>query len=418
MKKRIACLAAAAALCLTACAGESFSDNEFLSRGVARSRDTSLTFNYADGASEPPLAYNSFANTTATFGFKLLRRSYREDGNTAVMPANAILQLSLLLNGAKGDTKQEILFALGNELSADSLNTCSSYFQSRMQTVGRKYLEQQSEDGKDISPTLTIPRMLFLNDGNDFRKTFLQANADFFGADILRFDFADDMARVKLDDLIKTEKPPFDENDSMYSYSSLTFTDTWLTPYGADSSADGTFLHSEEILMQSDRAKGVVKYTETNPLKALFILPDGDFDTYVKTFDSAEYFKLLESVDITKRQGVQLRPFSVDGGLVDRKDTLSAVGLNTLFSDKSDFGNLAHGDANRLDSFFESMPGVTFSASGISTETMQSDAALTQDTAPEKEEWKDDLVFDKPFLFMLIDNESSTPLYIAAIKEI
>ena len=165
MKKRIACLAAAAALCLTACAGEGFSDNEFLSRGVARSRDTSLTFNYADGASEPPLAYNSFANTTATFGFKLLRRSYREDGNTAVMPANAILQLSLLLNGAKGDTKQEILFALGNELSADSLNTCSSYFQSRMQTVGRKYLEQQSEDGKDISPTLTIPRMLFLNDG-------------------------------------------------------------------------------------------------------------------------------------------------------------------------------------------------------------------------------------------------------------
>lgn len=287
-----------------------------------------------------------------------------------------------------------------------------------MQTVGRKYLEQQSEDGKDISPTLTIPRMLFLNDGNDFRKTFLQANADFFGADILRFDFADDMARVKLDDLIKTEKPPFDENDSMYSYSSLTFTDTWLTPYGADSSADGTFLHSEEILMQSDRAKGVVKYTETNPLKALFILPDGDFDTYVKTFDSAEYFKLLESVDITKRQGVQLRPFSVDGGLVDRKDTLSAVGLNTLFSDKSDFGNLAHGDANRLDSFFESMPCVTFSASGISTETMQSDAALTQDTAPEKEEWKDDLVFDKPFLFMLIDNESSTPLYIAAIKDI
>ncbi len=79
MKKRIACLAAAAALCLTACAGEGFSDNEFLSRGVARSRDTSLTFNYADGASEPPLAYNSFANTTATFGFKLLRRSYRED---------------------------------------------------------------------------------------------------------------------------------------------------------------------------------------------------------------------------------------------------------------------------------------------------------------------------------------------------
>ena len=44
------------------------------------------------------------------------------------------------------------------------------------------------------------------------------------------------------------------------------------------------------------------------------------------------------------------------------------------------------------------------------------DAALTQDIALEEEVWKDDWVFDKSFLFILIDNESSTPLYIAAIK--
>ena len=415
MKKRLLSLAAAAALCLTACASETFSDNEFLSRGVARSKDASLTYNYADGASEPPLAYNSFANTAATFGFKLLRRSYQEDGTTAVMPANTLLQLSLLTNGAKGDTKKEILYALGNELDSDSLNTCSSYFQSRMQTVGKQYQEQQTEDGKDTPPTLSLPRMLFLNNGNDVRKTFLQTNADFFGADILRFDFADDTARIRLNDMIKREMPPFDENDSMYSYSSLTFTDTWLTPYGAGS-IDGTLLHSEETPMQSDRAKGVVKYTESNPLKALFILPDGDFDTYVKPFDSAEYFKLLDSVDVTKRQGVQLRPFSVSASLVNWKDTLSAVGLNTLFSDKSDFGSLAHGDAKQLDGFFESMPSVTFSASGITTEAQVPDAALTQDIALEEEVWKDDWVFDKSFLFILIDNESSTPLYIAAIK--
>ena len=416
MKKRLLSLAAAAALCLTACTSETFSDNEFLSRGVARSKDASLTYNYADGASEPPLAYNSFANTAATFGFKLLRRSYQEDGTTAVMPANTLLQLSLLTNGAKGDTKKEILYALGNELDSDSLNTCSSYFQSRMQTVGKQYQEQQTEDGKDTPPTLSLPRMLFLNNGNDVRKTFLQTNADFFGADILRFDFADDTARIRLNDMIKREMPPFDENDSMYSYSSLTFTDTWLTPYGAGSSIDGTLLHSEETPMQSDRAKGVVKYTESNPLKALFILPDGDFDTYVKTFDSAEYFKLLDSVDVTKRQGVQLRPFSVSASLVNWKDTLSAVGLNTLFSDKSDYCSLAHGDAKQLDGFFESMPSVTFSASGITTEAQVPDAALTQDIALEEEVWKDDWVFDKSFLFILIDNESSTPLYIAAIK--
>ena len=416
MKKRILSLAAAAALCLTACAGEGFSDNEYLSRGVARSKGASLTGNYSDGVTEPPFAYNSFANTTATFGFKLLRRSYQEDGTTAVMPANTLLQLSLLTNGAKGDTKKEILYALGNELDTDSLNMCCSYFQSRMQTVGKQYLEQQTQDSKDISPTLTLPRMLFLNDGNDIRKTFLQTNADFFAADILRFDFADDAARIRLNDMIKRQMPPFDEDDSMYSYSSLSFTDTWLTPFDTGSGTDDIFLRSEETPMQSDRAKGVVKYTETNPLKALFILPDGDFDTYVKTFDSAEYFKLLDSADVTKRQGVRLRPFSVSAALIDWKDTLTAVGLNTIFSDNSDFGNLAHGGAKKLDSFYESMPNVTFSAAGITTEAQDSVEAPAKDTASKPEEWKDDLVFDKPFLFMLVDNESNIPLYIATIK--
>ena len=56
MKKRLLSLAAAAALCLTACASETFSDNEFLSRGVARSKDASLTYNYADCPSTTKLS--------------------------------------------------------------------------------------------------------------------------------------------------------------------------------------------------------------------------------------------------------------------------------------------------------------------------------------------------------------------------
>ena len=415
MKKRIVCLAAAAALCLTACAGNGFSDSELLSRSVERSKDKAVTYNYADGVTEPPAAYNSFANTAATFGFKLLRRTYSEDGDVAVMPANTLMQLSLLANGAKGDTKKEILLALGNELNTDLLNTCCSYFQSRMQTVGKQYLEQQT-DSNDVSPTLTLPRTLFLNNGQDVRKTFLQTNADFFGADILRFDFADNAVATKAGNLIASGTPQLDPSDRMVAASSLTLTDTWLTPYGADSSADGFFLHSEETFMQSDKAKGVIKYTENNPLKALFILPDGDFDTYVKTFDSNEYFKLLDSVDITKRQGVQLHRFSVAGTERNLRDALTEAGLYTLFSDKSDFGNLVHGDSLSLDGFYENTPNMVFSAAGITTESQDPPGATAQDTAPDTEDWEDDLVFDKPFLFMLIDNEGNIPLYVATVS--
>ena len=414
MKKRILSLAAALVLCLTACAGNGFSDNELLSRGVERSKDTSVTCNYADGVTEPPSAYNNFSGAAVELGLKLLRRTYSEGSDTAVMPADSMLQLSLLANGAKGDTRTEILFALGSDLNVDSLNACCSYFQSRMQTVGRQYLAQQ-EGKNDPSPTLTIPRALFLEKETEVRKTFLQANADYYGADILRTNFADASLQSKLDSLLIGEKPQLTEADGMVSYAALSFSDTWLNPYSAGSSPDGVLLHSEESYMESDKAKGVIKYTTANPLKALFILPDGDFDEYIKRFDSVEYFKLLDSVDVTKRQGVQLHPFTGKASAADMKDALAAAGLSALFTEKSDFGNLAHGEGLTLDSFWESVPSVTVSAAGITTGTQATPDSLTQDIAPEESEYTDDLVFDKPFLFILTDNESNIPLYITTV---
>ena len=70
MKRRVLSLAAALSLCLTACAQTGFSGSELLSGGVSRSRDTSLTYNYTDGVSEPPVNYNTFSNAAA--GFALL----------------------------------------------------------------------------------------------------------------------------------------------------------------------------------------------------------------------------------------------------------------------------------------------------------------------------------------------------------
>lgn len=50
MKKLTTVIAAALCVCLTACsAAEGFSGNEILSDSVKRNRDSSVTYNYADG---------------------------------------------------------------------------------------------------------------------------------------------------------------------------------------------------------------------------------------------------------------------------------------------------------------------------------------------------------------------------------
>ena len=126
MRKTITVLAAGLALCLTACsAANEFSGGERLSDSAKRTSDVSVTYNYPDGAEEPPKAYNSYAASVANFAFKLTRAAY-DGGDFAIAPMNSVLQLSLLADGAKDDARQEIFRTLGNELDVASLNACSS----------------------------------------------------------------------------------------------------------------------------------------------------------------------------------------------------------------------------------------------------------------------------------------------------
>ena len=80
---------------------------------------------------------------------------------------NSVLQLSLLANGAKDDAREEIFLTLGNELDVASLNTCSSYFKSRVNAIGKA----------DDNLTAKLSGALLLNDKTDVRKAFLQTNA-------------------------------------------------------------------------------------------------------------------------------------------------------------------------------------------------------------------------------------------------
>ena len=162
--------------------------------------------------------------------------------------------------------------------------------------------------------------------------------------------------------------------------------------------------------MQSGSARGIVKFTSENPLKALFIMPDGDFDSYVKSFDSVEYSKLLDSVDYTKRQTALIPPFQTEAVTADISPVLQKIGLYNLFDENSSFANMAHSDGLTLNKFYDSIPSLSVCAQGIAVSAATSDSAL-KETA-DGDAW----VFDKPFIFMLVDNETNIPIYISTIE--
>ena len=396
MKKLTTVIAAALCVCLTACsAAEGFSGNEILSDSVKRNRDSSVTYNYADGCREAPTAYNSFANTVTGFSLKLLRNAY--DGQAiSLAPASSAIQLGLLANGTNGDSRSEILLALGGELDLDSYNTCCSYFKSRMESVG-KTASSGNKDKTESQQRLKLGGALFINDKTDVRSAFLQTNANFYSDDVIRYDFSSGADKLKA---YLGDSFTLSADNCIASCSELSFADLWLNQS----------LSSEEFSMSSGNAKGIVKYTLNNPLKALFIMPDGDFDAYVKSFDSAEYSRLLDSIDVTERQAAVIPAFRTEAQTNDLSDVLGKIGLYTLFTKDSDFRGMAYSEGLTLDRFCDITPEVSVSNQGVATAKATDDAAASAKTDGA---W----IFDKPFIFMLVDNETDIPIYISTIEQ-
>ena len=417
----------ASAMCLlifASCADpKEFSDEEKLSGKYTRNSDFSVTYNYADGAEEPPNSYSNFANGALEFELKQLRNLAKSNKESFVFcPANATLSVAMTANAASQDTRQEILLALNSDAGLDELNVCSSYFKSRMESVGAK---------GDSGNSVTLGGAMLISDKIDVKSSFLQSEKDFFGYDVFRFDTKGENAADKLKNYLPkgTDISAVDlKKGSLNLISFSELNDGWLDNYGDESvfrgefngsgeKASSTFLFSEESKIETDSAVGIIKYTANNPLKLVMVMPkDGkSFDKYVEGFNGSELSALLDSVDITKKSDAYIPEFTVESGknAESRAGVLTSCGLYSLFSEKAGFSALSYTESAAMGDYYEVTPGFSLTKDGInkSAELLGSSESLQALNAE-----KDAVVFDRPFIYMLIDNESNLPVYAGIYK--
>lgn len=445
MKKLIALSMCLALVVCTLCAcGDptDFLDGEKLSKDYTRSTDPAESYNYNDGASSAPMSYNVYASSVSNFELRLFRNYFAQKSDktksSVFTPAGAALQLSLLANGATGDTQDEIRLALGKDLTIDSINQCSSYFKSRMEAVSKTGSEEVNElSGKKTEESkneyVRFGLNFFFNDISDVKTSFLQTNASYFENNIYRFLFSDDNAVSKvnksLSDFSSTDMfDSLNEKDSLLLVNACDISDVWLDNYSKSDIEKGTFksssgdksvnfMTSNESLIKTKNAKGIIKYTSKNPLKLMIVMPNEgvSLEDYVSDFNYTEFSDLLDSVDITKKITAKIPEFSIDSEEKPQplSDALADSSLYTLFTDDVLFKNITHTDNFKLNEIYEIAPKITVNASGIN-----SDSKIVEKRVKELEKTDDTIKFDRPFIFLLIDNESSIPIYIGAVDNI
>jgi serpin B len=175
---------------------------------------------------------------------------------------------------------------------------------------------------------------------------------------------------------------------------------------------------SDENYLSTEKAEAVMKYTSKNPLKLLVIMPKGKttLEDYLKLFDVAEYNSLLNSMNIKNNVKAELPQFSVDSGSEAKplSGILSTCGFSTLFSKDAKFKTMNIANKLKLDEMYELEPSVTISSNGIlngASEKTADISALKSGGGDTKLNSNKTLRFDKPFIFMLVDNESNIPVY-------
>ncbi len=419
MKRKItAVLAAALSLTLVACTNpKEFSDDEAMIKKYTRSDDVSVTYNYADGAEEPPAAYNSYANAVSAFSFKELAALAAVKKESFVCsPASSALQLGMLGNGASGNTRQDILLAFGAEFSLGDFNACSSYFKSRMESVSKAGLKKDEKPDEFVS----LQGAMLLDEGTDVKSAFLQSAADFYGFDVFRFAFDGENAQNKLKNYLKGSYPydelPLSDGD-INMVNAPQISDVWLQGNdaesndgafkGASGSRSESFFRANEIKIKSENAVGVIKYTAQNPLKLVLILPDEGLAPadYLQQLDSTKYNSLINSADVTKRCTAVIPKISIEAD--DSAQALSAVlshcGLSAIFGGGASFSAMSYHSDAKLGEIFELQNDFSMDENGVNTDSESDDTASFS-------EMEDKISFDRPFIFMLVDNETNIPV--------
>lgn len=415
MKQLISiCLLAAMALSLTACATQSQPNVTMGGKDLMED----ITPGTVGGVEE----LTSGAPGLSDFGVRLFQASAEEGKNTLVSPISVLYALAMTANGAKGETLAQMESVLGMPVS--QLN---------------QYLYSYGQLLKDAEGTLKLANSIWFTDDERFtvEQSFLQTVADYYGADVYRVPFDDVTCRdinswVKknTDGMIPEILDQIPDEAVVYLVNALAFDAKWEEPYGASCGMmdvftleDGTtrqvkMMYSEESLyLETGNATGFIKKYEGGDHAFVALLPNEcTVAELVASLEGTQLIQLLEAPTHTVVQAA-IPKFETEYS-TEMSEVLKQMGMPNAFSyalaDLSALGSSTEGNlfVNRvLHKTFISVGEQGTKASAATVVEVTDECAVAYTEEPKT------VILDRPFVYMLIDTQTCTPLFVGTMMD-
>jgi serine protease inhibitor len=366
---------------------------------------------------------DNFVKSTQNFSINLFKQTYKNGENTLISPTSAFLALGMTANGADGSTLKEFTNVLGKYgMTVDDLNRAYKAYSNDL-------------TGKRGSTTINNANSIWFRTGLKVKKSFLQDNADFFGAGARALNFDDKNSADTMNNWVKTNtngkiEKMVDElkpDDVMYLINALYFDAKWQKPFdtkikasnetfflGNGNTTQSTFMHLKDNLdyMKDQSSSAVLLPYDDGRFAMLCILPNKGIklNDYISTMSENTIPNLIKqksNVNIS----VTLPEFKVTADY-QLNDMFKGMGLKNAFdSGKADFSKMYEG-SNGL--YISSVRQKTF---------LQINELGTQAGAATSVEMERSIImdansinFNRPFVYAIIDTQTNLSLFLGTIE--
>ena len=385
-------------------------------------KSTSVNQNSGSGTASELRVSAPFADQTTQFAFDLAKRVVAQEGqskNVFISPLSLHIALGMVLNGANGQTAQEIQKAL--KLDAQTLAEANTTYQNLLENL----------PGVDPAVTLTLANSVWYRNTFQVENSFQDFLKQTFKAQVSAQDFnspaavtninswASEQTKGRIPKVIDQIQP----DNIMFLLNALYFKGDWQKPFDPNRTIDSPFKLASGTsttvrMMRLDA--NLNRFFQANYQAIEFPYGTGKFamtvllpaesttaDALINNLTTAEWEKIqtgkvMSNVDI----GLPKFTLNYEIGL---NNVLSDMGMPTAFTSRADFTKINAKGGLTL-SFVKQNTFVAVDEKGTEAAAVTSVGVVT--TAVQLP-----TLIDRPFVFVIHEKTTGTVLFIGKIAD-
>lgn len=203
------------------------------------------------------------------FTWNMFKKSSNNEGNLMVSPPSAYLALAMTLNGADKDTKNEMLKAMSAEnMTLEDVNIGLNDWMNSLMSKNR-------------IAKLSITNSIWIREGFNANKDFLQTNADYYSAYIKSLNFSDTSAPDTINKWVKEATnetidkivDEISDDVMMYLINAIYFKGDWKVQFSANKTRKAEFKTPTGVVkIDFMNRRGEIDYLQSNGITGV-VLP-------------------------------------------------------------------------------------------------------------------------------------------------